>query len=163
MEQPEPKLDHPTDPNRYANGDFKPGNNANPKGENGRAPGFAPWGKRVAQLEEKYNTVESVLSLFTWDEESNKLKWKKYELSKLNPRDAGLILQIAKGIFGDDVRLERESFWDRYEGKPLQRSELTGASGGPITFADESKQHLRSKLLPELATTGEEETPSESD
>jgi hypothetical protein len=148
---------------RDEKGRLKEGSVLNREGYNGqRARGFAPWGVRQAQIELKYDTVEKLLDLFLYDEKENVIAWKMSELRKLNPTDAGLILQRARGIFGDDVRLERESFWDRYEGKPLQRSELTGASGGPIAFSDESKHQLRSKLLPELADTGEEETPSES-
>jgi len=145
-------------PARDENGRLLPGGTANPEGHNG-ANHFTPWKNRVTQLSEKYDTVEKLMALFTVNEAGQLVP--SSEFKKMNPIDAGLIWNMIGQVSGDDKRLEREAFWDRFEGKPVQKNEVTGKNGTPI-FGD-AKQRLLSKFIPPVITAGKAKDNSGDD
>jgi hypothetical protein len=144
--------------NHDARGRFIAGNNANPSGSNGLRKGFAPWHVRVRLLEEKYDTVAKLMSLFTFDPVTEELT-PNDELEKMNPLDAGIIWQLALTIMGNDKRREREAFWDRYEGKPSQRNELAGGNGEALSQSD--RDALFSRLLAPVSEGDTDDVESE--
>lgn len=139
---------------RNPNGTLQEGAVLNPKGSRGLA-GFAPWEIRIGQLEKKYDTVQKLKALFEIDPVSGKMVMAA-EFNQMNPRDAALVMQMINAFTGDDKRQERESFWDRFEGKPLQRSEISGPDRGAIEFSELSsaKQKLLRGVVPDASSTG---------
>ena len=101
---------------------FKKGEIANPTGKSG-AHGFAPWNVRVKQLGAKYDTIEKLMALFEPDTATGKMKPTKAFL-QMNPIDGGIIWGMLGQLMGDDKRNERESFWNRREGKPVERRDV---------------------------------------
>jgi hypothetical protein len=128
------------DPNRNPDGTFAPGNDG---GSGALHKGRATRRARIEHLDQKYDTLEKLMALFDRDP-GGKLSPGK-ELLQMHPRDVALIMQSVGAIVGDDKRGERESFYDREEGKPIQRNEFSGPNGGAIEYADASQ--ARTKLL----------------
>lgn len=114
---------------RNPDGTFIKGIAPNPSGQNG-TKGFARWEIRVEQLSNKYDSVEKLMALFTLDDKGNMQPSK--ELMQMNPIDAGIIRQLIGQLTGRDTIRERESFWDRYQGKPKQTVEHQGLGKGDI-------------------------------
>jgi len=106
---------------RNPDGTLKPGAVLNPQGIGGCLSGRARWDKRVEHILDKYPTLEALEALVRGPD------WKQ-----THPLDAGIVAQLIGQFSGDDKRLERESFWDRMEGKPKERKELSGPDGGDI-------------------------------
>ena len=121
---PSTQAEEPTKPQRNALGQLLPGHTANPSGENGMK-GLARWEMRVEQLSAKYPTMADLMQFFTLDKFNNLLH--SPALLELNPIDAGIIRQLVAGVVGKakDVREDRESFWDRFQGKPTQTMIVT--------------------------------------
>lgn len=145
---------HSEDPNRKADGTFAEGN----KYGGNTQRGLTTRAKRIEQLDQKYPTFEALEALFiktTYGYEPGA------ELKKLHPRDVALLSQSFYAIMGGDRRGERESFWDREEGKPLQRNEFTGKDGGAIEYADATaaRQALLGRTVPGSAAG---DTPAEA-
>lgn len=140
-----------------ADGTFKIGNQANPTGENGRRPTGMPWKMRANFIEEKYPTLEDLLQFFdvTFDDKTKAEIYKpNSKLKKMPHRDATIIVGLFEEFVGSDKIRAREAYWDRHDGKPTQRNELTGRDGGPIVIStDEAADAVRSKLLPELTAS----------
>lgn len=136
---------------RDERGRLLPGCTANPKGENGYTKPFVPWKVRVEQLERKYDSVEKLMALFEVDPATQRMRPTR-EFQRMNPFDAGIVWQMIGQVSGDDKRMERESFWDRREGKPMQRNELTGKDGSALFNSD--RDYIESKLLSPLESEG---------
>lgn len=111
------KEPHPTDENRYADGTYKEGHTPILKG-------YTTWENRVQQIDENYPTGAALLALFTKDEQGKMIPTE--ELLSRHPRDIAIIMQAIGAFMGDDKARERESFWDRKEGKARQRVALAG-------------------------------------
>ena len=116
--------------NRNPDGTFKEGNKLGGLTQKGRAT----WRKRVEQIEEKYDSVEKLMALFVQDPATGKMA-PGPELLAMHPRDAGLIMQMLGAIVGDDKFRERESFWDRDEGKAAQRHRVAGDPDNPTPIS----------------------------
>ena len=109
---------------RKENGQFKEGVSGNPTGKNGMK-GLTRWEIRVEQISAKYPTMADLMQFFTLDEFGSLQP--APALLELNPIDAGIIRQLVAGVVGKarDVREDRESFWDRFQGKPTQTMIVT--------------------------------------
>lgn len=154
------KAPHPEDPARCADGTFAPGNNLGGITQKGHTT----YKKRAEQLDDKYDTVEKLMALFVDDPKTGR-KTPGPELLSMHPRDAALIIQNMGSIFGDDKRGERETYWDRMDGKPLQRNEFSGPQGGAIEYADanQARDTLLGRTVSSAATGNEAATPGEAD
>ena len=108
---------------RTADGRFA-GGAPNPTGKNGMK-GLARWEIRVEQLAAKYPTMQDLMQFFTLDKFGSLQP--APALLELNPIDAGIIRQLVAGVVGKakDVREDRESFWDRFQGKATQTMIVT--------------------------------------
>lgn len=107
-------------PKRDKKGRLLPGETPNRAGANGnRHAGLAPWKVRMGQLATKYSSYSKLMSLFTLDKDTG-LRVPTKEFMDMNPIDTGLIWQLIGQNEGNDKRLERESFWDRLDGKPKE-------------------------------------------
>ena len=118
------------DVERNPNGTLKPGSVLNPNGATGERSGFVPWKRRIEQLDAKYDTIEKLMALFVRTADGKMTPGP--ELLAMHPRDGALLMQSLGAIVGDDKLRERETYWDREEGKPIGRNELTGKDGGDI-------------------------------
>ncbi len=125
------KEPHPEEPGRTADGRFAEGNNLGGLTQKGRAT----YVGRADALDAKYDSVDKLMALFVTDATTGR-RSPGPELLAMHPRDAAIIIQNMGSIFGDDKRGERESYYDRVEGKPMQRNEFSGPNGGAITHAD---------------------------
>ena len=114
------------DPNRNPDGTFSKGNTVGGHTQRGRTT----RAKRIEQIDEKYDTVEKLLALFDIGQDGQLSP--NAELKAMHPRDAALIMQAMGAIYGDDKRGERESFWDREEGKPKDIKQLQNPDGSSI-------------------------------
>ena len=109
---------------RKENGQFKEGVSGNPTGKNGMK-GLTRWEIRVEQISAKYPTMADLMQFFTLDKFGNLQP--APALLEINHIDAGIIRQLVAGVIGKakDVREDRESFWDRFQGKPTQTMIVT--------------------------------------
>lgn len=121
--------EHPTDHNRNADGTYTQENTAGGHTQKGRATRSC----RIQQLDSRYDTLEKLMGLFV---KQGGEMIPGPELMQMHPRDVALVMQTMGAIMGDDKRGERESFWDREEGKPVQRNEFSGPNGGAIEYAE---------------------------
>lgn len=132
----------------------------NPTGYNGFQRGM-PWKMRVLLLEEKFPTLEDLFQFFDIDAADN---FKPNKLLRAMPhRDATILMGMFEEFMKGDRLAAREAYWNRHDGKPTQRTELTGAEGGPISVTDESRAAVVGKLLPEVAVGSSEGETAKSD
>lgn len=149
--------DEPDHIKRSPTGEVLPGSVLNPTGKNAGIKTGQPWKIRVQILEEKYPDIESLEKFFEPEKDVSGriLCYNQTKAFKQLPhRDSSIIQGLFDEFTGDHAdRLKaREAYWDRHDGKPTQRSELSGPDGGPINIStEEAANAVRGKLLPELA------------
>ena len=93
------------------------GGNPNPTGANGMK-GFARYEIRVEQLNAKYPTCQDLMQFFILGETGQLLPSAK--LLEMNAIDAGIIRQLIGQVVGGQTLKERESMWNRMQGKPVE-------------------------------------------
>jgi hypothetical protein len=119
---------------RNPDGTFAPGNVSNPTGKNGHLVGWQPYRTRLQRF---LNMPMDELMVLAADEE---------KLMKLPVIDVGAIRHAREiGIPGTKHLDYLNAALDRLEGKAVQRQELSGPDGEPITL--EHREFVRSKLL----------------
>lgn len=102
--------------NFLPNGRFAPGNKVHEKSD--RGAGYAKLGARLQHILES-KTVKEIAAT-ALDEEQLGVEGMLHK-------------RATAAIIGD--RQDAEFAFDRIEGKPTQRQELTGANGGPVAVA----------------------------
>ena len=154
------KTPHPELEGRNKDGTFAEGNELGGPA----VTGYTPFNKRADQLDAKYDSVDKLAALFVKNPETGRME-PGPELRAMHPRDAAIIMQTMGAVFGDDKRGERESYYDRREGKPIQRSEFSGPNGGAIEVADANQARdilLHGRGVPGAAGSGTASTPGDA-
>lgn len=149
---------------RNPDGTLKPGAILNPDGVTGARSSYVPWKTRIDQLDTKYDTVEKIMRLFVADPQTGKMS-PGPDLLAMHPRDAALIMQSLGAIVGEDKLRERETYWDREEGKAIQRNEFAGPGGKELFRGDAAtaRQTLEGRAIPLLTGSSEEGEDKPSD
>ena len=104
---------------RLSNGQFAPGNSAAAGNDAGKG-----WQKPSRRLAVMMNTM-------TVREIKDKLEGIGYE--NLNSLEAAILKRVNQAVDGEDHAIDFA--FDRLEGKPTQKQELTGKDGGPLAVA----------------------------
>lgn len=92
----------------------------------GARKGFASWRTRVEALDVEFPEFKDLGRYFELDIQGNPQPTGAF--ARTNPYDAAIIWQKILAVFAHPkyAQVARETFWDRYEGKPTQTIQVSG-------------------------------------